>query len=182
MTPETPPSKPHKPRVRVTARGVVVHDEHALFLKGRESNGRVWYVIPGGGVEHGETLEDALVREMREETGICVKVVRPLFVREFIPERHPGRSEAMPLRNHVVGLIFLCHLDQAQHANQSLAEIGHFPGHVDGTSAIVGMEWLPIAELDAFDIRPPHLRASFRDGPPQDQGAIIFWPEENPRP
>jgi 8-oxo-dGTP diphosphatase len=45
-------------------------------------------VIPGGGVEPGESLEDAVVREVREETGLAVHVIRKLGVAE-----QPGRRD-----------------------------------------------------------------------------------------
>ena len=37
------------------------------------------YMSPGGGVEEGETLEDCVVRELSEEAGYKVKVIKPLF-------------------------------------------------------------------------------------------------------
>jgi 8-oxo-dGTP pyrophosphatase MutT (NUDIX family) len=47
-------------------------------------------VIPGGGVEPGESLEDAVVREVREETGLAVRVVRKVGFAEQPGRRDPG--------------------------------------------------------------------------------------------
>lgn len=59
--------------VRVT--GVVIEDDHILLLNQDTGSGRAWS-LPGGKVEEGESLSAALVREMREETGIEVAVGR----------------------------------------------------------------------------------------------------------
>ena len=45
-------------------------------------DGPDWYIFPGGGQEPGETLHGALVREVREETGIEVSPGELLWVRE----------------------------------------------------------------------------------------------------
>lgn len=50
---------------RRAARGVVWREERLLLIHTDAGD----YKFPGGGVEPGETLEDALAREMREETG-----------------------------------------------------------------------------------------------------------------
>ena len=56
--------------------------------------------LPGGFVEVGERVEDALIREMREETSLDVSIERVLGVYSD-PRRDP--------RFHVVSVTFLCH-------------------------------------------------------------------------
>jgi len=65
------------PRAKLTLRaavyGIIVHDGRALLIRSHHG-GR--YYLPGGGIEIGERIEDALRREVREETGIEVEVER----------------------------------------------------------------------------------------------------------
>jgi 8-oxo-dGTP diphosphatase len=61
---------------------IVVHDDSLLMvLRGREPNKGLW-TVPGGRVEAGEYLADALKREVREETGIEIEVGELLGVLE----------------------------------------------------------------------------------------------------
>lgn len=58
------------PRPTVGVGAVVVDDERLLLvLRGRPPGEGSWS-IPGGYLEHGETLAEAVVRELREETGL----------------------------------------------------------------------------------------------------------------
>lgn len=41
-----------------------------------------YYTFPGGGLEEGETPEEGTIREIKEEFGICVKVVKKLYEME----------------------------------------------------------------------------------------------------
>ncbi|MFF4450184.1 NUDIX domain-containing protein [Streptomyces sp. NPDC001502] len=59
--------------------GIVIEDGQILLLDQDTDGDRSWS-LPGGKVEPGETLEEALKREMLEETGAEVEVGRLLYV------------------------------------------------------------------------------------------------------
>src|SRR3990172_3953051 len=61
--------------------GMLVSNNRILLVKHRKS-GDNYYVIPGGGVEAGESNEEGVVREFFEETGLVVKVEKLLFTRK----------------------------------------------------------------------------------------------------
>jgi 8-oxo-dGTP pyrophosphatase MutT (NUDIX family) len=55
--------------------GAVVRDHHILLIKQTElATGRSYWLIPGGRIEPNETEQDCVQREMREETGLHVRV------------------------------------------------------------------------------------------------------------
>lgn len=92
--------QPAKGRPVVAARGIVYHEGRVLLLRAQEP-GRTYYFLPGGHVAHGERLADAVVREVREETGLRVTVERPLmFVRvhRLPPCATPGEHAQVPSR------------------------------------------------------------------------------------
>ncbi len=63
---------------RTRATGVVIKDDKILLIY-REKNGKQYYTFPGGGVEGGETLEEALVRELIEETTVVIQMNKLLY-------------------------------------------------------------------------------------------------------
>lgn len=52
---------------RVAARVLVVHDNKVLLVKEADDD---WWALPGGGIDHGETIESTVVREIKEELGV----------------------------------------------------------------------------------------------------------------
>jgi 8-oxo-dGTP pyrophosphatase MutT (NUDIX family) len=58
---------------RVAVRALIVQDNKILLVK--EVDGGDWWAIPGGGVDHGETLESSLLREIEEEIGVPATAV-----------------------------------------------------------------------------------------------------------
>lgn len=75
--PAAQPGTPRCPLVRVT--GFLVEDGRLLLVRERLRERSHWN-LPGGRLEVGESLEAALVREMREETGLDVDVGELLYV------------------------------------------------------------------------------------------------------
>ena len=70
-------------RVRVRACGLLYNDGKLLLVKHRFKDYDLWSP-PGGGVEFGESIEEALKREFLEETGINIQVKRFLFIKEHL--------------------------------------------------------------------------------------------------
>jgi len=59
-----------------TRAGIILLKENKLALIERHRQGRHYFAFPGGGVDEGETPEQAAIREAEEELGIQVKIVK----------------------------------------------------------------------------------------------------------
>ena len=60
--------------------GAIVRDGLVLLIRHHEhASGRSYWLLPGGGIEPGETAEQCVQRKMQEETGLTVHVMRMLF-------------------------------------------------------------------------------------------------------
>jgi ADP-ribose pyrophosphatase YjhB (NUDIX family) len=66
------PDAPSPNSVKVAVSALVRDDQGRILMIHRTDNGK--YSIPGGGLEAGETVSNAVVREVKEETGIDVEV------------------------------------------------------------------------------------------------------------
>ena len=93
----------NEPRIRVCA---ILRKGDRIMLIRQEKRDQTYWMLPGGGVDYGETLTKALQRELTEECGIAedVPLEGPVAVVESI-------SPDLALRaKHVVHLIFAAHL------------------------------------------------------------------------
>jgi len=112
--------------------GVVVEGERVLLVRRAHPPLMGEWSLPGGGVEVGETLEAAVVREVREETGLIV-VVGPLIEAfERIEVGDDGR-----IIYHFVVLDYLCQLAG---------------GSVTAGSDVSDAQWVASPHLDRFGL------------------------------
>ena len=72
---------------RDTARAIVWHDGKLLAME-RWRDGKHYFSLPGGGIEPGESPEDAVVREVKEETGLTVAAGRHIYTWHEGPTEH----------------------------------------------------------------------------------------------
>jgi 8-oxo-dGTP diphosphatase len=61
-----------KPNVRVSA--IVFYESKLVLVKHESPKFGIYYLLPGGGWEHGESIEECAVREVKEECGLDVEV------------------------------------------------------------------------------------------------------------
>jgi 8-oxo-dGTP diphosphatase len=87
------PVETRKTRIRVAA--LIIRDGRVLLAK-HEKGGKQYWLLPGGGVEYGESVEEALKRELQEEAGLDIQPGELLWVVDSIPDDH---------HRHVINLI-----------------------------------------------------------------------------
>jgi len=113
---------PESPFVGVGA--VIVENDRVLLIRRGQPPLLGEWSLPGGVLECGEALRDAVAREAREETGLTVDVGEMLGVYERIIRADDGR-----VRYHYVLIDFLCRRVAGQvKAGSDAAEVGWFRG------------------------------------------------------
>ncbi len=127
----------------------VIFRDGGVLLQRRDDNGK--WGLPGGGVEPGESVRAAIVREVREETGLDVEPVRLIGVYSD-PAHHQIVSYPDGNVIHYVSSVFECAISGGALAcgDESL-ELGFFPPEA------LPADTLPISQIRIRDalVRQP---------------------------
>lgn len=71
---------------RISSRAIIIKDNKVLMMyrrkKDKEGNIDEYYVTPGGGQENNETLEETVIRELKEEFNVDIKIIGYLGIIE----------------------------------------------------------------------------------------------------
>ena len=129
-----------EPRIRVSA---LLRWEDRILLCRHEKPGKEYWLLPGGGVNAGESLADALHRELGEEVGVRdeIPLEGPVAIVDSIA---PARSFAA---KHVVHIIFAGDL-----SGRSLERAR------SDDAAVRGHRLFRVDELDGIVLHPPIQR------------------------
>lgn len=136
--------------VRTSAKAIIIKEEQLLVIKHRK-NSDVFYALPGGGQNHNEDLRSALHRECMEEIGAEIKIHDIAFVRDYIADNHEFAEQDPGF--HQVEFLFLCSILNSD----SLHEQSEPDKHQ------IGIEWLPVANLENLPLYPRSIRQKIRD-------------------
>ena len=129
-------------------RAVIIEGGKVLTIK-RTKLGDIYWVMPGGGVEDGETDGQALVREIKEELGLDVKVGKIILE---IDSKHPdlaGQKEYFYLCTILGGEIGT---GRGPEFEKNTSYVGKFD-----------IEWLNIKDLNHLDLRPKDIKDFFKE-------------------
>jgi len=131
-----------EPRIRVSA---ILRWQGRVLLCRQEKPGKEYWLLPGGGVDAGESLIEALRRELREELGVeaDVQFEGPVALVDSISPKTPN-----PLtRKHVVHIIFSADL-----SHRSLHDVE------TKDAAVRGARLFSNEELQDIVVHPPIKR------------------------
>ncbi|MFA6080506.1 MAG: NUDIX domain-containing protein [Candidatus Gracilibacteria bacterium] len=126
-------------KTRVIVSAVIEKDQDLLFGKKKKDVGpypNTWHLI-GGGVDDEESLTDAIQREILEEAGIEVEIIKSLgFDEDFEPNKHGEMT-------HYIFLVYLAR---------------YVSGEIRADDDIEELKWIPKEELTKIKLNKPSIK------------------------
>ncbi len=130
-----------KPPDRAVA--IVIHNKNILLIE-RMNDGQHYWVMPGGGVEVNETIEEAVIREVLEETSLEVEIVKKLYIHMY-NSAHMGRGDQY---------FFLCsYVSGDPRLGNSNEKV-----EMDSGRQYYKPQWVPLQSLDTLLLYPLEIR------------------------
>jgi 8-oxo-dGTP pyrophosphatase MutT (NUDIX family) len=137
--------------IRNAAKAIILHNDRILVNRCITENNEVYYDLPGGGQNQFETMEAAVIREVLEETGYKVKIVRFLALAEEIYDNNELREKYFDYSHRIL------HIYLVELISEKAIEI---------TEKDLQQEeslWLSFDEIDNVAFRPRQLSGKISD-------------------
>lgn len=119
----------------------IIIDKDNILLIWRVRHGQEYYVLPGGGVEDGESVEEAVIREVKEETSLDVAIDRLIYHHHYL--------------HHSNQYFYLCHYKGGEPA---LGECNEKEEMQKGKDDFYKPIWVKIADLAHMLVYPLEIR------------------------
>lgn len=140
-------------RFRLRAAAIIIENNQVLFATNDVEN---YYYSIGGGINIGESAEEAVLREVFEETGIHYEIERLAFVQELFFKRNDGMLKGLSC--HEITFFFLMKPRGTQELNSHSKTLNN--------TIEEKMVWLPIDELEKYEAYPQFFAEKLKNMKP----------------
>ncbi len=127
--------------IRNSAKALLISDGRILVNRCADRRGSIYYDLPGGGQLDAETIEEAVVREVLEETGYHVRVLRFAALAEEINDYILTDPAMMKYREYAHRTVFIFLAELAQDKRDKPTE-----EDIQQQESI----WIPVEEADSL--------------------------------
>ena len=118
------------------AAAIIVDNDQILLIHRRKPN-QEYYVLPGGSVEHDETIEEACIQEVKEETGILVTLRKKVYIFD-----NNGRLEHYFIVDNFQGQLGIGEPESSRQTPENQYKL----------------EWVGTVELQDINLQPSEIR------------------------
>ncbi|MBU1199783.1 MAG: NUDIX hydrolase [Nanoarchaeota archaeon] len=134
---------------------VLFKDNKVLCIRSKYADGE-YYLFPGGGIESGETILNCAIREMREETGLTVDIVKLIYVNDWIKDKKSNER--------VLNMFFL-----AKHKSGKIIK-----GEKDG-GKVKSVEWIDLDKFSEIDFRPKSVAKRIKKDSEKNFQELVYF-------
>ena len=148
-------------RFRLRAAGIIIENDCVLAATNEIEN---YYYSIGGAILLEETAEEAVLREVLEETGISYEVDRLAFIHENFFKRNDGMLKGLSC--HEITFYFLMKPKGNQVLNSN--------SYTNGVREV--LKWIPIKKLTEYELYPTFFKEKLTKLPPYTEHIITKQP------
>jgi len=84
--------------------GLLINQDNEILVSDEQEYGKRFSKFPGGGLEYGEGLRDALKREYQEECGVEIEVLEHIYTTDFYEHSYFNDSQILSIYYRVLNL------------------------------------------------------------------------------